>query len=92
MTIAGIYTQSISSTSGALRVCTSLRLVWDDVLRVLGTLRPERIFDGEVESEDRDLSTVAGHARAVEILRSRFEMEGFVGLEEAVVGCIEHLE
>ena len=65
---------------------------WNDVLRVLRKLRPNHTFSPDMEDDMKDLSIVAPHARAEEILKRNFGQEGFTPLEETLEANIAHLQ
>ena len=64
---------------------------WNDVLDILRKLRPRHIFSPDMENAERDLSVVAPHARAEDILKKNFGQDGFMPLEETLKANIAHL-
>ena len=65
---------------------------WNDILRILRKLRPNHEFPPDSENDERDLSVVASHARAEEILLKNFGQKGFTPLEETLEANIAHLD
>ncbi|KAI4162407.1 MAG: hypothetical protein LQ342_003973 [Letrouitia transgressa] len=65
---------------------------WNDVLHILRKLRPNHKFSPDMENDVKDLSIVAPHARAEEILKKNFSQKGFISLEESLKANIAHLD
>ena len=58
---------------------------YNDVMRILRKMDPERNIPADIEDESRDLSTV-DTTRSIELLK-RMGRDGFIGLDESVRDC-----
>ena len=65
---------------------------WNSILAHLRKLKPDHKFPDDIADESKDLSKVPPKARAEEILRNDFGLQGFTSLEQSLKANIAHLE